>query len=240
MDVNFQIKDFPVREPFPNAEADKVANLVFDTVHTTAKANRGDAYDVNKVIWHKMDELRMLYDLASGKYDTPETAGYVFQGGIFCGGSACVMARALKDANHNYKPIVAVDVYAHGSKRREPNDEARTALVESHINVQKLELSDWLYLVWGTNQIVLSKLLAIPLRMAFLDSSHGYLSTLEETRALIKHMAPHGYIVFHDYWSPDWGVGKAVNETFNAYTDRRFWVYNFRNRFLIVKFDTEF
>lgn len=237
--ANFEISDFPVHEPFPSEAAEQGAILAATTVHDTAKANRGAAYNEERVIWHSRDELSFLYQLASGMYDSSDMVGHVFQGGAFCGGSACLLGLALKESDHKYKPAIAVDIWRHGSPDPKFQVEMGWAHAEARLSMLKLELEHHLYFVMGENTVFLDNFMNSPIRLGFLDSSHSYKGTLLETHAILKRIAWRGWLVFHDYFKENLKVSHAVNEIFNAYHDRKWYAYNFRNRFLIIKFDRE-
>lgn len=239
MDVYFKIEDFPVHEPFPSEQAKQAGILAAKTAHDTAKANRGNEYTERRVVWHSRDELSFLYQLASGMYDTRDMAGYVFQGGVFCGGSALALGLGLKESNHKYKPAIAVDIWRHDSPDPKFHIEIGRAYAEARQSLLELGLEHYLYFVMGVNEVVLDKFMNCPIRIGFLDSSHCYEGTLKETRSILKWIAWKGWLVFHDYFEESVDVSKAVNEIFNEYRDRKWWAYNFRDLFLIIKFDME-
>ena len=234
----FEIEEFPLKRDFPSAGTRNRVDQIIDATHETAKANRGDAYQSNRVIWHHREELYLLYDLAAGVYDEETIEGYVFQCGVYCGGSACVLGSAIKDTNQHYKPVFATDIYKHSDPDPFLQQDVTNAYVESRLNQHKHDLTFHLYFGVGDDLFFLRQFWKPPIRLAFVDSSHSYHHTQAEIYALLPFISVGGYLVFHDYFREHEGpigVLRAVNEFFNDYKDRRFEAFNFNDRLLIVK-----
>lgn len=235
--MTIRIKSFPLSPDFPSREAQLCAQRVHDLAHETAKTNRGDKYKEHRVIWHNLEELQFLYELAAGEYNPPNAEGYVLQCGIFCGGSACVLAKAVKDSKQTYKPVIAIDVYKHGSTKPELLQETGFAYQEARVTQHAHDLTNYLYLVIGNDLEFIKNFWKPQIRLAFIDSSHSYNHTVQEIAIIIPYVAANGIVLFHDYFNPTTGVEKAVNEFFTNYNARTFTAYNFRNRILAIKFD---
>lgn len=228
------IKEFPLLKTFPSEAAKWTAQRVLNLTHETAKNVRGNKYDEKRIIWHNVEELQLLYELGAGRYDFPNVNGYVLQCGVFCGGSACVLAKALKDSRQKYSPMVAIDIYNNpGDKERQL--EMEFAHRETRLNQLVLDLTDFLYIVVGDDAVFVENFWKGPLRLCFIDSSHSYKHTLIEIGVVLPHVATDGYIVFHDYFNQTEGVRKAVDEFFSQYTAREFAAYNFRDRILVMQ-----
>ena len=176
----------------------------------TAQKSRG-APEPTGIIQHTMRELRVLYEVAAGFHDTDLVEGYALQCGIFCGGSACVMGHALKDANKDYFPVVAIDSY---TKEYEPlRATFDKAYQESRENIWALGLSNFVTTVISDDTLFLRNFWHSPIRVAFVDSSHHYEHTKEEIKLLMPYIVENGWLIFHDYFSEKTpGVTQAVNE----------------------------
>lgn len=201
---------------------------------------RGEYYDetAKDVVWHSRDELSFLYEVAAGVYDDTRIDGYVFQCGIFGGGSACALAQAVKDVRSNYKPVIAIDSfykYGHFTAKDLVGD---FVYRECRENSHALGLPDNLIFIVGNDVPFITQFWRAPIRMAFVDTVHSYHHTLEEIHAVLPHITQHGWLLFDDYFYKEMRVKEAVDEFFSAYTARQFWVYQFQNKLLTVKFDT--
>ena len=235
-DANFAIHPFPVKPDFPSADTQERVKNIIAATHDTAKENRGNAYEQHRVIWHIQSELFLLYDLAAGVYDATAVPGYVFQCGIYCGGSACVMGTALKDNPILPRPMIAIDKYTN------PLDALRqdisNAFIETRLNQHKHNLTKFLYIVVGNDLDYVKHFWHAPIRLVFIDSSHSYQHTLSEIRAFIPHVSDGGYMIFHDYFvDKQDGVQAAVNEFFNSFTRRPFRAFSFEKQLFIIQFD---
>ena len=232
---------FPLAGDYPLTTTREAVQRVWDTAHQTARSNRGGAYNEAHVIRHNMEELYFLYDLARGEYDTLD--GYIFQGGVFCGGSACAMALGLKDAHNTNKPLVAVDVFKAAGANVFPEDKAHWAFVEARQNMIALGLEEQMCLSM-CNDVAVAPLFRPQFRIIMIDSSHSYRHTLAELDAMIPLVTRNGFMVLHDYYETHCGVKQAVDEYFAGFDARRFWIYDFErpvhdtsNRFIVVKFE---
>lgn len=166
---------------------------------------------VEEIIQHSHEELEILYEIAAGMHDIDILQGYVVQCGAFCGGSACAMGRAIKDANKEYAPVLAIDSYtkSYGPLRELFNNAYR----ECRENIWANNLQDYVTLVVSDDALFLKQFWDKSIRVAFVDSSHHYEHTKEEITLLMPHIVDGGWIIFDDYFSDETpGVAKAVNE----------------------------
>ena len=232
---------FPLAGDYPSTATREAVQRVWDTAHQTAKVNRGDEYNEAHVIRHNMEELYFLYDLARGEYDTLD--GYIFQAGVFCGGSACAMALGLKEARNANKPLVAVDVFKAAGANVFPEDKAHWAFIEARQNMIALGLEEQMCLGMCSD-IAVAPLFRPHFRIIMIDSSHAYNHTLKELVAMTPLVVKNGFMVLHDYYETHCGVKQAVDEYFDSYDKRQFQIYDFErpvhdtsNRFIVVKFE---
>lgn len=207
-----------------------------------AKANRGDAYTGENIIWHSEEEMRFLYDFVT-QCVSNESEGYILQCGIFCGGSACMLASACRDMKYKWYPVLAIDnFYSSAPLPSKPGIQPRLidfAATESRLSLLTHDLMPYLHLVQADDCQFISSFWTKPVQFAFVDSSHLYEHTLQEIQLLVPHISSNGMLLFHDYWNPELGVGTAVNEFFRAYRDRTVYAYSFKQRFVIIKFDSQ-
>lgn len=200
-------------QPFPLRDSDKTRHVAGDVIavcESVAKENRGDSYDGSWVVQHSVAELQALYELTAGQHDAKPLDGHVIQCGILCGGSALMLAQALKDTK-NDTPVLAIDSYTKFWKplRREFN----WAYHEWRENRHEFRMDEHLTSVISTTQSFLRHFWTQPIRVVFIDSSHLYDETVEELSLLIPHIVPGGWLIVHDYFSDDTpGVARAVNE----------------------------
>ena len=147
-------------------------------------------------ILHTDVELRVLYDVAAGLYDDRKTRGYIVHCGTFRGGSACVMASALKKRNSDYFPVVTIDSY---SKYYEPwKDVFDKAYIEARENIWKLGLENHVHQVVADDIQFLSNFWNRPIRVAVIDTTHKYQQTVQEMRLLETHVVDNGWLIFDD------------------------------------------
>ena len=236
-----KIDKFPLVDNYPSEATREAVQRVWDTAHRTAKANRGDQYNRKDVIRHTMEELYFLYDLARGEYDTLD--GYIFQAGVLCGGSACVLASALKDARRSDKPVIGVDVFRKASWSVFGSEHEHWPYMEARQNTMALNLHDWLCLSMCFD-VVFAEFLKTGFRIIVLDSDHKHKHVLRQLNVMIPLVVDNGFMVIHDYYETHCGVKQAVDEYFDSYDKRRFQIYDFErpvhdtsNRFIVVKFE---
>ena len=238
-----KIEKFPLSDDYPSKEAFYDCQRVVDTANQTAKANRGDEYFEGAAYRHTMEELYFLYDLARGDYDPSGLKGYIFQAGMFCGVSACVMATALRERGSIVDvPVVAADVFRSAPwSSRHPE----WSYIEARQNMLALNLQDWLCLVMYSDVLLAeSPVISTGVRILVLDSDHSYKHVRRQLHVMTPFVADNGFLVIHDYYIMKMGVHQAVNEYFAEYDARPFWVYDFErptdntgNRFIVLKFN---
>ena len=204
---NKQIDSFPLTQ---SKYATFIARGIVETATKIAQTNRG-TLDPKGIVQHTENELRALFEIAAGFHDTNLLKGYILQCGTFCGGSACIMARALKESSSEFIPLVTVDNY---TKKYSPLRKAfDQAYVECRENIWTNQLRDYVTLIISNDTSYLQTFWSSPIRIAFIDSSHHYEHTKQEIELIVPHLCPHGWLLFHDYFSETTpGVAKAVDE----------------------------
>lgn len=234
---------FPLPHDYPSKATREAIQRVWDTAHQTSKANRGDQYNKRDVIRHTMEELYFLYDLARGDFDSPGLQGYILQAGVFCGGSACVLAIALRDARRTDKPAIGVDVFRKAGWSVFGSEHVHRAYIEARQNMIALNLHDWLCLSMCSD-VVFAEFLRRRFRIIVLDSDHTYKHVLRQLNVMTPLVVDSGFMVIHDYYETHCGVKQAVDEYFDSYAHRKFRIYDFErpvhgtsNRFIVVKFE---
>ena len=204
--------------PFPLLDDRKsrhIANDVKAICEAVAIRNRGadglKGNDGSYVVQHTDDELEALYQLAARKHDTNELHGEILQCGVFCGGSAFVMAHAIRDDEKTDVPIVAIDSW---TKRYLPLRELfDAAYFEYRENLYEFRLEDFVTAIHCDTVSYLTHFWAKPIRVAFIDSSHHYEPTMNELRLIAPHLVPRGWLALHDYFSEATpGVRQATDE----------------------------
>ena len=193
---------------------DKSQSTLKQSVSTSHKDNRG-VVDGAYVVQHSQAELVALYEIAAGRHDINRLEGHVLQCGLFCGGSAIMMAHALRDDDSNEQPLIAIDSYTKDYRPlRELFD---NAYVEMRENLWEFRLYDHITVVLSDTVSFLKHFWNQPIRMVFIDSSHHYEPTLKELNLILPHLVPGGWLILHDYFSEETpGVSRAVNEVIQA------------------------
>ena len=64
-----------------------------------------------EIVQHTQKELIALYEIVCGWHNDEPANGYYLQLGAFAGGSACVIADALRHSKSRYAPLLAIDNY---------------------------------------------------------------------------------------------------------------------------------
>ena len=193
-------------------------------------------HENEKVVWHSEDELCFFHDLAAGIYDERNVRGFILQCGIYTGGSACAFAMGLKDLPVGYNKVIAIDPYHPINGFSSPNNASNMHVVqEAILNREVLGLRRYLTYVIGHDVDFVSHFWRNPIRIALIDTSHMYRHTVEEIYAVLPHIQPGGWLLFHDYYfdKPN-GVNFAVDEFFSGFP-RPNQAYEFNTRTLVIR-----
>ena len=208
----------PNTEPqaFPLANAPRTRQIGTDIVNiaNAVAAEHRQNSNLNTdgyVVQHSLNELVALYEIVYGAHDAElRIEGHVLQCGLFCGGSALMMAHAARD-NAQPLPVIAIDSYTKDYKPL--RDLFNAAYHESRENTWELRLHEHLTAVVSDTVSFLSNFWDFPIRVAFIDSSHHYEPTKNELRLIMPHLVPGGWLVLHDYFSETTpGVRQALDE----------------------------
>ena len=202
-------------EPFPieaNEKTEQIAKDIQAICLKVAQDNRGGAESAY-VVQHSRSELLALYEIAARTHDSLQLDGYVLQCGLFCGGSALMMAHAIRDDSSNKHPLLAIDSYTKDYRPlRQLFDDAYFEMRE---NLWEFRLHDHITPVLSDTVSYLQHFWRTPLRVAFIDSSHHYEPTLKELSLILPYLVNGGWLILHDMFSEDTpGVQRAVNEVF--------------------------
>ena len=204
-------------QPFPFIGDDKTRQIATDVeaiCQKVAEDNRGEVEGAY-VVQHSANELHALYEIAARTHDTVQIDGHVLQCGLFCGGSAIMMAHALRDDDSNEHPLIAIDSYT--KNYRPLRDLFDNAYFEMRENVWEFRLHEHITTVLSDTVSFLTHFWNAPLRIAFIDSSHHYEPTLAELSLILPHLTDGGWLILHDYFSEDTpGVNRAVDEVFQT------------------------
>lgn len=163
--------------------------------------------------WCEHNDYIALYELALGLHDDSELPGYIMEYGTNQGASACAMAHAIKDSDNQFKPVFTVDPFHDrwGGKHK------------IHGLLDLCNNQDMFYeyvcpIISESSQIV--KFWNLPVRILFIDASHGYSETQKEIAESLRFIVERGWLVLHDYGGEyGEGVVKAVNEFLDSHTD---------------------
>ena len=212
MQVN-RSKDF---KPFP----------FYDKVGTAAivgEISKG----ITPLTWG--DERLALYEIARGYHNEPETEGYVIEFGTNRGGTASVMASAIRDSGAVFKPLITMDIYRdHEHSNNVYTDyylESRQVFYELGLALEyvcPIMFESYKFMDFW-NQ---------PARLIFIDTGHFYELTKLEIEKSIPHIVDDGWLVLHDYHDDLPGVIRAVNEFLDSHTEYDLEVY-FAERSLV-------
>jgi len=162
------------------------------------------------------EELALLFELARGSgFDVPDT-GYCLDFGTWFGLSALSMAFGVRESRLPLHPVLTVDAY---SPRRHylENDNFKykrsdTFNIDVYLDqtggrpiclrgaAYYLGLEDYIcQFVFDSVNLLRQPFMDIPIRLAFLDSSHDISTVDSELKLVLKKLLPGGWIVFHDY-----------------------------------------
>ena len=148
------------------------------------------------------NESVALYELAAGFHDSLE--GYVVECGVFAGGSAIHMARALKEYQSTYNTLIAIDPYAINQE----------VLPVVHSILQKLDFNKHVCQILYPDLDFISEFWKLPTRMFHLDSLHEYDHVTNQLNLCFPLLLNGGWLAIHDYNAED--VAQAVNEFVNT------------------------
>ena len=213
-------------QEFPLIDDDKSRQVAIDIEAICLKVAQDNRTVANAgfVVQHSRRELQALYEIVARAHDAGTLEGHVLQCGLFCGGSAFMMAHALRDdatANH---PLVAIDSYT--KDYRPLRDLFDNAYLEYRENLWEFRLHEHITAVISDTVSYLGQFWQHPLRVAFIDSSHHYEPTLAELNLIIPWLVDGGWLILHDMFSDDTpGVQRAVNEVFESNDVNRFSFY---------------
>lgn len=203
--------------PFALESHEKIHQIAKDVIEVcshNAETNRG-IVDRNWVVQHTHSELVTLHEIVARKHDHHRIDGAVLQCGILCGGSALVMAHALRDDNSTDEPLVAIDSYV---KSYSPMTSVfDDAYLEYRENLWQFRMEKNITSVMADTVQYLAHHWQQPLRVVFIDSMHHYEHTRNELNLILPHVLPGGWLILHDYFSdepPADGVSRAANEVF--------------------------
>lgn len=226
-------------EPFALIDDRKGRQVAIDVkaiCEAVAVPNRAatplDGKDGSYVVQHTNAELEALYQLAARMHDTEHLEGDILQCGLFCGGSAFVMAHAARDDDSHETPVIAIDSW---TKRYLPlRDLFDAAYVEYRENLNEFRLEEDVTAVHSDTASYLAHFWTKPVRLAFIDSSHHYEATLRELQLLAPHIVPGGWLALHDYFAEATpGVRQAADEHFDGWDGHERWRCD---ELLIVRF----
>lgn len=204
-------------QPFPLINAEKTEQIAKDIEAICLKVaqdRRGPA-DPAYVVQHSRKELQTLYEVAARAHDPGLIEGHILQCGIFCGGSALMMAHALRDDKSTDQTMLAIDSYT--KDYRPLRILFDNAYMEYRENLWEFRLHEHITAVQSDTVSYLSEFWKHPIRMAFIDSSHHYEPTKKELELIVPHLVDGGWLLLHDVFNEDTpGVRRAANEVFAA------------------------
>ena len=203
-------------EPLKLKEPDRTKAIVKEIRETAQQISHSNPSPV----LHGETELRDLYEVALGLHDTADVTGHVIQCGTYRGGSAAVLAMALKN-RHATLPVITIDNFNYARNNDETSETTDDVFLAHKRLLDTLELQKYINSVWGDDVEFLSKSWNMPIRMAVIDSSHSYEHTWKEINAISPHIVPGGWMVFHDYRPQSMGVPHSIHEWLPT-LDRRY------------------
>ena len=170
-----------------------------------------------EIVQHTQKELIALYEIVCGWHNDESANGYYMQLGAFAGGSACVIADALKHSKSRYAPLLAIDDYTrdYAPMREQFNQ----VYVECRENIWAHGLNRYVNLIIGNDLDYLEHFANHPLHFVFIDSSHDYGHTLKEIDFIAPRLISGSWLIFDDYFSEKTpGVKQAVDEFLDGTT----------------------
>ena len=177
------------------------------------------------------DEQAMLYEIALGLHNEPDTRGYVLEFGSWCGASSVLLTKAMLQKNDGCLPVVAVDPYAYTPEN--PFDPATVTYLES----RRMHNRFGPEVYYGLIRVIAPDLNFLrvwnqPIRMLFIDTTGQYNHTRDEIYQSLPHMVDDSWLVFHDYYEPyQEGLIQAFDEFVTTQTDWDLEPYRFSEQF---------
>ena len=212
-------------QSFPLQDTEKSRQIATDIEAVCLEVAKDNRREVSPeyVIQHSGNELQALYEIVSRAHDSVHVDGHVLQCGLFCGGSALMMAHALRDDKTTDNPLLAIDSYTKDYRPlREMFD---NAYHEHRENLWEFRLHEHITAALSDTVSYLTHFWQQPLRVAFIDSSHHYEPTKNELELILPHLVDGGWLILHDYFSKDTpGVQRALNECFKN-QDTSHWTF---------------
>lgn len=194
-------------EPLKLKEPDRtkvVVKKIRDTAREISHSNPSP-------VLHGETELRDLYEVALGLHDTTDDFGHVVQCGTYRGGSAAVLAMALKNRRAKAR-VITIDNFTWARNNKEISETVDDVFLAHKRLLEILELQNYIVSIWHKDLDFLDKLWNMPIKLAVIDSSHSYEHTWKEINAISPHIVPGGWMVFHDYTPRSIGVPRAIHE----------------------------
>ena len=203
-------RNFEVLMPASESESRKVVDEIYAEISEPVTNN------FYRFLMGERERL-MLYEIALGLHNRPETVGYVLEFGSWCLGSAIMMTKAMKKRNDGYLPIVTVDAY-HYNPKNPFNIVLLTYLESRRLHFQFGEGEIYSHLIRVANDCIdFMKVWAKPLRVVFIDTIGDYEHTNREIQSVLPHLVDDSWLVFHDYYEPyQSGLIDAINHFLDA------------------------
>ena len=181
------------------------------------------------------EELMALYELAAGHHNPPNTPGIIVNIGTAKGGSACIMALALKTWGRPFGSLLTLDrFYPYQSELSEE-------YIQAHINIYKLKLEAYCVSIMHQSPDLFISFpgLIDPARIIFIDSAHNAEQVRCEIDAIITNITTNGFLIFHDYNLTKFAdYTKAINHYFDRYSENQVTLSQLHD-LLVVQFLTE-
>ena len=165
-------------------------------------------------IIHTTFELCIFYEMAYGMHSDQES-GYIYQSGIWQGGSLCAMGLAVKQAiadGYNLDfPIIGIDRYR--SEVRHYN------LMVFKRKILEFDLHNYICPILQASHLVLSWNIH-PARLILIDTEHTYDYTKKEIENALPLIAESAWMLLHDFGHEKFpGVRRAVEEFLESQKD---------------------
>ena len=179
--------------------------------------------------WCSLDEYIVLYEIARGYHDDPDTKGYVVEYGTNRGASASVMARGLLDSSDEILfPVFTIDPFHKeywGDNAHRDSREVFTLLGLLHEYVCPMTSLSYEVQKWWN----------LPIRVLFVDAGHGYRSTKREIFDSLPFLVDKGWIICHDYEEEYLDVVRAVNAFLDSPDAEGIKIYFHSHRTIIMR-----
>lgn len=204
-------KDYQINHPPFELKDSSRTKWVVDQIVEKIDAGVGS-------IWNPISHFYNLYELAFGFHTNPNTKGHIVEFGSYRGASACVIGEAIKNSGAHDSPLFAVDPYP-----KIHSGAIDYAYVIARENYHRLELTNYICPVICPCLTFL-KFWNLPIKLAYLDASHGYEETKQEIIAILPYIVPDGWFVCDDYATVDGGtqVMRVLDEFLNSQDEYTF------------------